>query len=580
MKLVTRSLLVCAAIAFFAAVGSAATFTVNVIAESNDSSPGNGICADSAGKCSVWAALQETNALPGADTINVPAGVYSSEVLTAGVTWDRFIIKDSVTINGAGSGSTFFQIGSSFPSLSFLLDIKAGATVTVNGVTFRNCAISGSGGTSPILVDQASLTLNNCVVRDNVLNANAFGVKGAGIAVYGGTLVLYNTSVINNILKVTGLPTDHVDSRGGAIYGHNSTVTLNSTFVSGNQLNDAYPTSLPSFGAGIALDGYFNFTATNSLVNGNTANFAGSSSAIRGVGIAAQSTGTSTFNLTNTQVSSNTVTGSVGSFGGGIYLETTGTGTLSSTIDKSTIAYDQINDGFGWGGGMMIYSNGRAINQSITNSTIAGNVSGGYGGGIFMVNGGSVSTTGSATLNLTNDTISGNHAYQEGGGVYFYKYNSLASTFLMNLNFVTVANNVANWGTAGATSGGGGIADFGNTVNLKNSVIANNSVGTGGFSFDLQGTFYSQGYNHIGALATGILNNTNATDGFGTVSLGPLQNNSGPTYTQLPTFGPLVDQIPNGVNGCGTTITKDQRGLGRPAYTKCDKGAVEWWYLN
>ncbi len=53
------------------------------LAGSNDAAPGNGICASSAGDCTLRAAIQETNALQGADTIQFDASVTMVIVQTA-----------------------------------------------------------------------------------------------------------------------------------------------------------------------------------------------------------------------------------------------------------------------------------------------------------------------------------------------------------------------------------------------------------------------------------------------------------------------------------------------------------------
>jgi hypothetical protein len=37
-----------------------------------------------------------------------------------------------------------------------------------------------------------------------------------------------------------------------------------------------------------------------------------------------------------------------------------------------------------------------------------------------------------------------------------------------------------------------------------------------------------------------------------------------------------IDAIPFGTNGCGTTLTTDQRGGPRPINGKCDIGSVEY----
>ena len=42
-----------------------------------DANPSDGLCADITGDCTLRAAVQEANALEGADTISIPAGVYT-----------------------------------------------------------------------------------------------------------------------------------------------------------------------------------------------------------------------------------------------------------------------------------------------------------------------------------------------------------------------------------------------------------------------------------------------------------------------------------------------------------------------
>ncbi len=55
-----------------------------------------------------------------------------------------------------------------------------------------------------------------------------------------------------------------------------------------------------------------------------------------------------------------------------------------------------------------------------------------------------------------------------------------------------------------------------------------------------------------------------------------LKNNGGPTQTiALLTGSPAIDAIPQGTNGCGTSIPTDQRGVNRPQGTGCDIGAYE-----
>jgi CSLREA domain-containing protein len=575
MTIVARFLLLSAFTLSLAVVASAATFVVNSTLDTHDVFPGNGVCVDSAGRCSLRGAIDEANALAGADTITLPAGAYTTTLLGLSPNNGSGAYRafGTLTINGAGAGTTFIQGAISLAaSTNSVMELNDATTnLTVNNVTFRYGFKETGAGIDAL--SGGTLTLNNCLVRDNQASSTTGGI-GGGIYMGSGTLTLNGTTVTNNTCRTTHAS---FSCRGAGIALFDATFNLNNSTVSYNQIGESVG-GVTGSGSGIFLGGHFTFNAINSLVTGNGAALT-SSSHVAGVGIYAYTySSAAVFNLTNTTISNNSVISGYGNQGGGIYLAT-GTGTLTSTIDKSTISGNQLNDANAYGGGMFLYAAIGAINQTVTNSTISGNYSGGYAGGIFLTNNGSNSTTGNGTLNYTNDTISGNGTLQDGGGIYFYKFNPLASAFVLNLNFVTVANNRANLDNAG-TNGGGGIMAIGNTVNLKNSVIATNYLPGLPYGYDLRGAFYSQGYNQIGIADAFTLYNSTATDGFGEPTFGPLQNNSGPTFTQLPGFGPLVDQIPYGVNGCGTTPNSDQRGLGRPAYAKCDKGAVEWWYVN
>lgn len=56
----------------------ATTFTVKSTADTVDAKPGDGVCADSCGNCTLRAAIMEANAFPGDDTINFDPTVFSS----------------------------------------------------------------------------------------------------------------------------------------------------------------------------------------------------------------------------------------------------------------------------------------------------------------------------------------------------------------------------------------------------------------------------------------------------------------------------------------------------------------------
>src|SRR5260370_24286462 len=92
------------------AVAQSATFNVNSFIDVPDVNPGNGVCETAPGNniCTLRAAIQEANALDGADTIVLQGLPY---MLTRPGLDDTALngdldILDSVTITGAGPAST------------------------------------------------------------------------------------------------------------------------------------------------------------------------------------------------------------------------------------------------------------------------------------------------------------------------------------------------------------------------------------------------------------------------------------------------------------------------------------------
>ena len=53
-----------------------AAFVVNSRADTSDANPGDGVCADGAGACTLRAAIEEANARAGADTITFAPAVF------------------------------------------------------------------------------------------------------------------------------------------------------------------------------------------------------------------------------------------------------------------------------------------------------------------------------------------------------------------------------------------------------------------------------------------------------------------------------------------------------------------------
>lgn len=98
-----------------------ASFTVNSGYDVNDLTPGNGLCVAYMifippfyvlPFCTLRGAIEETNNLPGPDTIRLPSGTFSLSLTGSGenngATGD-LDITDALTIVGAGAKATFID---------------------------------------------------------------------------------------------------------------------------------------------------------------------------------------------------------------------------------------------------------------------------------------------------------------------------------------------------------------------------------------------------------------------------------------------------------------------------------------
>ena len=76
-------------------------FLVNSANDTIDANPGDGVCSDGAGNCTLRAAIMEANASTGADAIALPAGIYS--ITIAGVD-DTGVDVFAQQLGGPGGG--------------------------------------------------------------------------------------------------------------------------------------------------------------------------------------------------------------------------------------------------------------------------------------------------------------------------------------------------------------------------------------------------------------------------------------------------------------------------------------------
>jgi CSLREA domain-containing protein len=554
----------------FAAVSHAATFNVNTTNDTADANPGDGICADGSAQCSLRAAISEANALAGDDIINVPAGTYTqtlvaaNEDANAGGDWD---ITTNITITGAGQATTILQAAAT-PNTATerVMEItSASAVVSISGVTLRHGNKTGAAATATRgggIRNAGTLTMTDSTVTLN-------NAAGAGGVRNERTITLNNVTVSNNACNNGG-----ATCFGGGMYNTLaalSTVTINNSTITNNTSTGPAANGF-GFAAGIGIESAsgFNLVITGSTISNNVGNGTGTGGA-NGSGLRMLPTAASTANITNSRFLNNSGAGGSSVQGSGITLFTSGTGSFTGTWDGISVSGNTGNAG---GSGVFLNATGGALNVDIRNSTISGNTGGINAGGVAVTNvGGTASST--ATVNFLNSTISGNTVSGSGGGLFVEQ--PAAGTVTVNCNFCTIAANQANIDNTGAADGGGGIfRSTAGTVNLKNSIVADNTIGTGGVGPDIAGTVNSQDFNHIENLSGATITGATGNNSTGDPQLGPLANNGGSTQTHLPAGGsPVANSIPSGTNDCGNVVNRDQRGITRPQSTGCEKGSVE-----
>jgi CSLREA domain-containing protein len=307
-----------ATLSLFAAPASAATtLTVTNLGDASDDNIGNGVCHTAGGVCTLRAAIQEANALAGADTINITA--------TGTIVLGSMLppITSAITITGPGAASLTI----SGNNLVGVMQVNSGAVASLSGVTIANGnATQGAG-----IQISGTLAISNTTFR-----ANAAGTGGA-IYNDGGMTTLFSSTLYSN--SSAGV--------GGVINNVNSGVI---TVASTN-----FYSNTGGAGAVVSNDTTSSVNISNSAVYSNTT---------AGSGMISNS---GEVMITNSSFYSNTA--SVNS--GVLYNDVTGTVTISNSVFYTNTA--NAGGAFTNQGTLVITNSTFYDNRGILNSGVAYN---------------------------------------------------------------------------------------------------------------------------------------------------------------------------------------------------------------
>ncbi len=524
------------------------SFTVTTRNDTDASSPSSGRCADSAGQCSIRAALDVANALDQTVTINIPAGNYQLTVGELDVTDPA-----GVQLLGAGApSSTIAGAGS-----NDVLDVDTATSSSLGGfAALTNITLSGGKGVS----------VNS---PNGILEMDGSGITGSsasvGAGVYNeGQLWATNSSFTNNhatdgdagaiydaegSVRLSGDTfSDNTSSQaGGAIYNDDGPVSIdNSTFTSNSVTNATGEAD------GGAIDAHSEMELTNDTFTGNSAvSTEGSDEGYGGAvydGYGLNSVVGSTF-----AGNSATGAGTTDSGGGAFYDDS------SVSISGSTFADNTVTNG-----------DGGAISEEdqgvvLTGDTITGNRAtgtDGYGGGLYADDISNISTT----------TISANHADTGGGGLYLSDGMLLSNSSITGNTSNLGAGIYSNWSVqatssaivdnvaSGPSDAGGGIylTPNGNDRADFQAVTVAGNVADSGAGFAIAS---ASGPDQAGG---GTLANSTVADD---------RTHAG-TEQDCALVGPAPQGLPLGSAGgnvagdttCGFATTSDRQGAGAQGY--------------
>lgn len=418
-KLRTTLVVICAivATALIADGALAAGFTVNSTADTSDNVPGDGLCDDGSGQCTLRAAIEEANALAGTDVITLPAGTYTLALGELNITSD-IVIQGADAVVDANLNSRVFKIVGS-------------NTVTLNNLTIQNGLAESGGG---IYHDGGNVTLTSVTVTLNTANGIIYPDGGGGIYNKSGSINLLNTHVFSNEAYLNG----------GGIYNQGHLL-----WNGGQLFNNQAVASIGSAGGGL-------FNADGALADLHNLHIANNSSTQSGGGIL--SAGWLT--ITESVVESNLTGSNVGNplmltGGGGLGIDS---GIKAIAVLRNVIIRNNQSE-YSGGGGICI---AHTAYLDASNVEIYNNLAGTDGGGIGVncqYDWGSLLAAYSSPLKNTNYTRPPRYR------------SSLLSAWPISPNIVMTNINVYS-NTAGGM--GGGIHNDGARMSIRESNIRDN----------------------------------------------------------------------------------------------------------
>lgn len=508
----------------------------------------------SRGDLSLREAIELANEWGGHDTIQFDAALAGGTILLVD---GELAITDELTITGLGDDQ--LTIDAQDASRIFQITATAG-DIHLTGLTLSG-GLAEFGG-AIYSATAGVLRIADSTITDNRATGGREVFGGGGVYAHGKVVVVSSDVTHNGSY-----------GSGAGVYSLGDVEVLDS-HIEHNEIFSFDPLSFPTGGGGIYAVGAVSIEASEVSHNSGgmfggailalgevsltEALVADNSSSLRGGGVYAEGF---------VEIVDSTLRGNTTQGAGGAISARDGLSLLRTTVDDNhaTEVSGVLDSVPPAGGGI-----DAAGDVYVRDSTISGNSSKFYAGGLFVANG---------QLTLVNSTVSGNSAAFDGGGI------ALVQSHLV-MQHTTVTDN-----SAGRRAGGIGavFSTTAKTYQISHSIVAGNTAESvnpdwglpshAAIDHSLIGIFSSDPF---GNGPTPPLN----TNLIGTVShpidplLAPLADNGGPTQTHLLLPGsPAINRGDlSAVAGVDGVPAFDQRGAGyaRIFGGRIDIGAFEY----
>jgi CSLREA domain-containing protein len=283
--------LIAAALVALPSSAMAATFVVNSTADGADSAVGNGVCAASGGACTLRAAIQEANALAGADVIEFAIGsglqtitlgnslpTITAPVRIDGWTQPGFAGRPIIDINANGKGGLVVTGGGTTLRGLVVRNATGNGIELTNGgenVLEGNYVGMAADGTTPSANTGHGVVVTNAsnnriggtnVVQRNLISKNTAKGGGGGIVLNGGGSNVIQGNFIGT--DITGTVEHPNEARGIAVIGSSNNLIGGPVQGAGNLIAGNRATGVRMLGGSHNNVVQRNFIGVNKTVSG------------------------------------------------------------------------------------------------------------------------------------------------------------------------------------------------------------------------------------------------------------------------------------------------------------------------